>query len=213
VTGEDSVSETRGEILRVSLDVNIWIAHLLAMQNGRKGGAATAIVSIVGNMASAAGPIQLIMSWEMIATLEDVLSRLDFDPQTISDFISSLILLMKSGPEGFDPHLLPESGGHLGMRDEEDAGVLASAIIARVDLLVTNNLADFEIKDSERVETRKISLRGQRSRQLFAVIYERNDGVGIVVAHPIDALEWLTEGVRPSPEIVKNLGNSPSPKP
>lgn len=212
MTQEDVTRKAGREILRVSLDVNIWIAHLLAMQNGRKGGAATEIVNIVRDMASKTGSIQLVMSWEMIATLEDVLSRLNFDAQSISDFISSLIFLMKSGPESFDPHLLPESGRHLGMKDEEDAGVLASAIFARVDLLVTNNLEDFEIKDSERVETREITMRNQPSKQLFALIYERNDGVGIVVAHPIDVLAWLKEGLRPSPRTIRSLADSPLPK-
>jgi predicted nucleic acid-binding protein len=213
VTGEGGVAEGDRKVLRVSLDVNIWIAHLLALQNGRKGGAATELISIVRDMTSEAGPIQLVMSWEMIATLEDVLGRLNFDAQSISDFTSSLILLMKSGPEAFDPHLLPESGRRLAVKDDEDAGVLASAIVARVDLLVTNNLEDFVIKDSERIETREITLRHQPAKQLFALIYERNDGVGIVVAHPIDALTWLRQGLRPSPKIVRGLGGSPPPKP
>ena len=164
-------------------------------------------------MASEAGPIQLVMSWEMIATLEDVLARLDFDTQSISDFTASMILPMKSGPEAFDPHLLPDSGRHLAMKDEEDAGVLASAIIARVNLLVTNNLDDFEIKDSQRIETREVTLRNQPAKRLFALVYERNDGVGIVVAHPIDALAWLREGFRPSPKTVRGLIESPASKP
>ncbi|MGA7805435.1 PIN domain-containing protein [Bradyrhizobium sp.] len=212
MTGEGGVADSDREVLRVSLDVNIWIAHLLALQHGRKG-AATELVGIVRDMTSAAGPIQLVMSWEMIATLEDVLGRLQFDAQSISDFTSSLILLMKSGPEAFDPHLLPESGRQLAMKDDEDAAVLASAIAARVDLLVTNNLEDFVIKESERIKTRGITLGHQPAKQLAALIYERNDGVGIVVAHPIDALTWLTQGLRPSPKNVRSLGARSSPKP
>jgi predicted nucleic acid-binding protein len=137
--------------LRVSLDVNIWVAHQLAVRSGCAGGAATELVNIVLAMECEAGPIQLVMSREMIATLEDVLTRLNFDSQSISDFSASLILLMRSGPEAFDPYLLPESGRHLPMKDEEDAGVLASAIAARIDLLVTNNLDDFQTKDAERI--------------------------------------------------------------
>ena len=59
----------------------------------------------------------------MIATLEDVLTRLNLDSQSNSDFSSSLIPIMRSGPEAFDPYLLPESDRHLPMK--EDEGVLA----------------------------------------------------------------------------------------
>jgi len=60
------------------------------------------------------------------------------------------------------------------MKDEDDAGVLASAIAARIDLLVTNNLDDFHIKDAERIETREITFRNQPARQLYSILYERN---------------------------------------
>jgi hypothetical protein len=145
------------------------------------------------------------MSWEMIATLENVLTRLGFDQESISAFTSSLIGIMRTGPERFDPHLLPEGGGHLAMRDLEDAGILASSIATRVDLIVTDNLNDFVIKGSSRVDTREILLPGQPARQLFALVYERNDGVSIVIAHPIDALDWLRQGLRPTSEAIRNL--------
>lgn len=112
---------------------------------------------------------------------------------------------MKAGPEQFDPYVLPEGGRSLPVRDVEDAGVLASSIAARVDILVTNNLDDFVIKDSERIDTRQINIRGMTPRQLYVLIYERDDGVSIVIAHPIDAIEWLRKGLRPTPESIRNL--------
>ncbi|MFI5012685.1 MAG: PIN domain-containing protein [Hyphomicrobiales bacterium] len=199
------------------MDVNVWIAHLLAVQHGRRGGAASALVDIVRDMACEAGPVQLVMSWEMIATLEGVLTRLGFDEQSISDFTSGLIQIMKTGPELFDPHLvpylLPGAGRNLAMRDLEDAGVLASSIAARADLLVTNNLDDFALKDCERVNTREIIRPGQPAKQLSALVYERNDGVSIVVAHPLDALDWLKQGLRPTAEAIRSLGAGPSSTP
>lgn len=199
--------------IRVCLDVNVWIAHLLAIQNERRGGSASALVNIVREMECAAGPVQLVMSWEMIATLEKVLTRLGFDQESISDFTSSLTGIMRTGPERFDPHLLPEGGRHLAMRDIEDAGILASSIATRVDLIVTNNLNDFIIKGSSRVDTREVLLPGQPARQLFALVYDRNDGVSIVIAHPIDALDWLRQGLRPTSEAIKNLVSNPTWKP
>jgi hypothetical protein len=152
-----------------------------------------------------AGPVQLAMSWEMLGTLEDVLSRLGFDQRSVADFTASLIGVMKAGPEQFDPYMLPEGGRSLPVRDVEDAGVLASSIAARVDILVTNNLDDFAIKDSERIDTRQINIRGMTPRQLYVLIYERDDSVSIVIAHPIDAIEWLRHGLRPTPETIRNL--------
>ena len=52
--------------------------------------------------------------------------RLRFDPQITAEFITGLIGVMKTGPEQFDPHLLPEGGKTFPMNDMEDAGVLAS---------------------------------------------------------------------------------------
>ncbi len=191
--------------LRICLDVNVWITHLLALKNRRKGGAASALVRIVLDMSCEAGPVQLILSWEMLATLENVLRRLGFDPQNIAEVTAGLIGIMKAGPEQFDPHLLPEGGKSLPMRDIEDAGVLASSIAARADLLITNNLGDFEVKDCERIDTLTISHPSQPPRQLYALIYERNDGVRLVIAHPIDALTWLRKGLRPTPENIRQI--------
>jgi hypothetical protein len=79
-----------------------------------------------------------------------------------------------------------------------------SCIASRVDLLVTDNLDDFHFNDAERIDTREVPRRGGTKRQLYTVIYQRNDGVGIVIAHPIDALEWLQIGLRPTPDAVRN---------
>ena len=199
-----------GTALRICLDVNIWITHFLAVQNGRPGGSATALVHLARNMKCDAGPVQLVLSWEMLATLEDVLGRLRFDQQDIADITAGIIGLMKAGPEQFDPAMLPEGGKTLPMKDAEDAGVLASSIAARADLLITNNLTDFAVKDCERIDTRLITLHGQPPRQLYALIYERNDGVQVVIVHPIDALGWLQAGLRPTPQTVRNIC-SPTP--
>jgi predicted nucleic acid-binding protein len=200
---EPDASESAKPILRICLDVNIWVAHVLAIQNGRQRSSASALAQIMRDRECEAGPVQLVISWEMLATLENVLHRLHFDPKDIADVIAALIGLMKAGPEQFDPHLLPEGGKTLPMKDTEDAGMLASLIAVRADLLITNNLADFAIKGCERIDTQKVELPGQPPRQLFALIYERNDGVRIVIAHPIDAVGWLRKGLRPTPDAIR----------
>src|SRR5206468_691044 len=98
--------------IRLYLDVNVWVSHLLALQNNRTGTAGSELVSIVAAMSCPAGPVQLVASWRTLATLEDVLVRIGFGNQEVLDFSASLVGLMKAGPESFDPHLLPEGGGH-----------------------------------------------------------------------------------------------------
>ncbi len=200
-----------GTVLRICLDVNVWIAHFLAVQKRRQGGSATTIVNIVGDMKCDAGPVQLVLSWEMLATLEDVLGRLHFHHQHVANIIADLIGLMKSGPEQFAPSMLPDGGKSLPLRDTEDAGVLASSIATRADLLITNNLIDFAHKDCERIETRLITIPGQPPRRLYALIYERNDGVQVIIAHPIDAVAWLQLGLRPTPDAIRKFLPPPTP--
>jgi len=200
---EKETAAPKPAAIRVCLDVNVWIAHLLAIQNNRVGGSASGLVRIVQDMTCAAGPVQLAMSWEMLGTLEGVLSRLKFDPLSILANTAALVGIMKAGPLRFDPHLLPEGGRSLPMKDIEDAGVLASAIAARVDLLITDNLDDFAIKDAERIATQSIRRRGGSRRQLDALILERSDGVSLVIAHPIDAIECLGEGMRPTADAIR----------
>jgi predicted nucleic acid-binding protein len=190
--------------IRLCLDVNVVIAHALTLAGARPGGSATELVEIASEMRCPAGPVQLVMSWEMVATLERVLLRLGIKSDDALSLPNLLVKLMRVGPDPVDPYLVPGGGRALPMRDLEDAGILASAIAARVDLLVTNNLDDFVIKDGVRVDTRSIH-RGGKRRQLYALCYERNDGVAIVIAHPIDAAEWLRSGIRPSPNLITGL--------
>jgi hypothetical protein len=89
------------------------------------------------------------------------------------------------------------------MKDIEDSGVPASAIAARVDLLIADNLDDFAIRAAERVATQSLRRRGGPRRQLDALIFERSDGVSLVIAHPIDAIEWLGGGMRPTADAVR----------
>ena len=91
------------------------------------------------------------------------------------------------------------------MHDREDAGVLATAIAAKADLLVTNNLSDFRTKGSETIRTKSIQSKGV-ARQLFSVIHQRADGVSIVVAHPIDVAGWWRNGLDISAAMVRGLG-------
>jgi predicted nucleic acid-binding protein len=133
-------------------------------------------------------PVQLIISLAIADALERVLTRVGSSAARSHDFASSVIDLMKARPEQLDPHLLISGRDQPGMHDREDAGVLATAIAAKADLIVTDNLRDFQTNDSEAIATRTVRS-GMVRRRLFSVIVERADGVCVVVAHPIDVVD------------------------
>jgi hypothetical protein len=82
------------------------------------------------------------------------------------------------------------------------AGVPAAAIAGRADLLLTDNLDDFRTRDCSIINTRILRTHG-RDRQLFSILYERQDGVSLVVAHPIDAANWLQDGFDITPASIR----------
>ena len=197
-------SEPPTNALRLSIDINVWVAALMATQHGRTGTVAQAIVAAVRDMKIADRPVQLVVSLEMADTLERVLTRIGFAGPIAHDFANSIVELMKAGPDQLDPYLLVSGRDQLGMHDREDAGVLATAIAARADVLVTDNLRDFQTNDSEIINTRTVQSNGI-VRQIFCIIHERGDGVSLVVAHPVDVIAWLREGHEITPDTVRRL--------
>ena len=79
---------------------------LMAIQNGRTGTSAQAVIAVTREMKVGDQPVQLIVSLEMADTLERVLTRVGFSAARSHNFASSVIDLMKAGPEQLDPHLL-----------------------------------------------------------------------------------------------------------
>lgn len=79
--------------------------------------------------------------------------------------------------------------------------MLAGALSAKADFLVTDNLADFENKDASVYDTQIFRV-GQATRQLSAIIHEHPSGGRIVVVHPFDFLDWVRRGVEMTPDMV-----------
>jgi hypothetical protein len=61
-----------------------------------------------------------------------------------------------------------------------------------------------------RVATQSVRRRGGSRRQLDALILERSDGISLVIAHPIDAIEWLGGGMRPTADAIRKRYAPPS---
>lgn len=189
----------------LAVDVNVFVADLLSRRRGRQGSLAWTLVQAVREGRFGDVPLQLAMSQEMLGTLERVLVRLGVEPDTSHEFVESVGEIMRTGPSPMEPYLLVAGRDQLTASDREDAGVLASAILARADLLVTDNLDDFRTNDGEVVPTRSVSTRDGGSRDLYAIVFERADGVALVIGHPLDVVDWLRSGLRPTPEAIRQL--------
>lgn len=185
--------------LRVLLDVNVWVANLLATERGRRGTAVQKIVAMVaaGRWGDQGREAQLVVSHEMLETLDAVLHGKGVTPDSSAAYSDAIAGIMRFGPEELDPYLLPGGREQFATADAEDAGVLATAFASRTDLLVTDNLKDFYTKDATRVDTRIVKT-ASATRQLFTLRHRRS-GCDLVVAHPLDVIAWLEQGFDFSP--------------
>lgn len=190
--------------LRVLLDVDLWVTNLMAAAKGRQGTAAQKIVSMVasGRWGGSGREVQLVVSHEMLDTLSVVLQRAGATPESAEAYAEAITGIMKFGPEELDPYLLLGGREQFATADIEDAGVLATAFASRTALLVTDNLKDFETRDSRRADTRIVKASSGK-RQLYALRHRRAD-IDLVVAHPLDVVSWLEQGLDFAPDALWN---------
>ncbi|SFB61043.1 PIN domain-containing protein [Rhizobium sp. NFR07] len=176
------------------LDVNIFVGNIIAYDRGHRGTATQTLLSMVSSQKwGLADKAQLVISFEMIETLEAVLRRRQFAENRIKAYTGSIIDMMKYGPEALDPYLILGGEERLATSDAEDAGVLATAIGAGADILVTDNLKDFATKDASILDTQVVTSAFSGQRTLQALRYEigRTD---LIFAHPFDVKLWMRLG-------------------
>ena len=129
-------------VLRLVLDVNVWVNHYLSLSRGREGSAAQQLVNIAFNGHCRLGPVQPIISHAMLDTLQEVLIRIDLPERFAEAARNAVEASATGGIVGEAPHAV-FGGGVQPLLDLEDQGVLDTAVAAGSDLLVTNNLEDF----------------------------------------------------------------------
>lgn len=188
--------------LRILLDVNVWVANLIAGERARRGTTVQRIVAVVagGRWGEEGPPVQLVISHEMLETLGTVLKRKGVTAESAEAYSDAIMGIMRFGPAELDPYLLLGGREQFAMPDVEDAGVLATAFASRASLLVTDNLKDFQIGRQARVETRTV-VTPFGTRQLYATRYRRGD-IDLVVAHPVDVVAWLEQHFDPEPDAL-----------
>jgi predicted nucleic acid-binding protein len=200
--------------VRVLLDVNVLVANIIACDRGHRGTANQMLVSMIShNRWGFADKSQLVISFQMVETLEAVLRRMQVATASIEAYSGSLIDIMRYGPDALDPYLILGGEERFAMSDVEDAGVLAAAFGAKADLLVTDNLKDFATKDAAAIDTQVVRTISAGERTLQAFRYEIGN-TDLVVAHPFDVLRWIRLGYDFTPKnlwsAIREPGATPS---
>jgi predicted nucleic acid-binding protein len=151
---------------RVVLDINVLVSHLNAHRAGRSSTISQRAVALVGGGLHGRTPVQLVTSFAMIDAYRNVLLRSGADPFAVEEAAEAWIEMMRFGPDELDPLLILGGTPDLSLKDQEDGGVLAVAFAARANVVVTDNLADFEVGDCETFETSTVRRRDGKTRRL-----------------------------------------------
>jgi predicted nucleic acid-binding protein len=190
--------------MRICVDLNVWIQDELVQRHDRVPGAASRIVDAVRRHEWSWMPLQLVMSVRMLADLRHVLvERRQVDPQYAELYIEAIEGLIRLGPEKLDPHLVLAGSEQFAIADREDRDVMAVAMAARADLLVTSNLRHFLVPKCEAIVTRTTKGKGG-VRELHVQIHRRPSGGHLIVADPVDAVAWLDDGIEITAEAIRS---------
>ncbi len=181
-------------MLRIVLDVNVWVANFLAAARGRDGTCCQLLVKTVLAGHCRRGPIVSWISLAMLDSIEAVLEReCDFPPDLAH---ASRNVAEWAGA----PPVVVVGGGVQPMRDLEDIGVMETAISVGADLLVTGNIADFKRGARSRVDA--TVARSRHGKADVLVVANAALPRGLVVATPFAAKAWLIDGHVPPAGVV-----------
>jgi predicted nucleic acid-binding protein len=159
--------------MRACLDLNIWVADILAQRDGRTGSACQLIVNAVRGL-EADSPLQLIVSWGMLDRLQTVLTdQLGFEASTAVELAEAISSYAEQGPS-----LTLGGAGVIPIHDREDRHVLETAWAGRAAVLVTADFRGFMSADAE------VLLDGRLAR------LRRGDQTPFLV-HPFTFAAWL----------------------
>jgi predicted nucleic acid-binding protein len=184
-------------VLRVVLDVNVWVANYLASSRGRGGTSCQALVDMAIGGHCRLGPLVSHISLPMLDTLQAVLQR-EFD---ISAELAEAArnVAQDAGLPPLPP-LLVLGGGLQPMQDKEDAGVLETALAAGAEMLVTANMKDFTPGPNGDIDAEIIRTRNGVADVLLFRTAKAPEG--LVITTPFAAKAWLVDGYLPPPGIL-----------
>ena len=151
------MSPATPRVVRLCLDLNVFIAAEISNAAGRRDSASQLLVGYVEQGHSPAGPIQLVISQGMLDRLElRFRDAAGVSPENAAALVTTLAELARLGPAGLG-RVIPVGIGVLPIREPEDRGVLETALAGRADFLVTANWRDFLFKDVEEITLGRVA--------------------------------------------------------
>jgi predicted nucleic acid-binding protein len=182
-------------VIRLALDVNVWVNHYLSLFRGRTGSAAQQLVASSINGSCRLGEIQPIISHLMLDTLQGVLVR-EGMPEDLAEVARSNVEAAATDGVIAVPPIAVLGGRVSPMMDEEDQAVLEMAIAGGADLLVTSNMRDFIPGPRSDIPADEIR-RGRDGSPDVLIIRHARLSHGLVIASVPAARAWLINGVTP----------------
>ena len=204
---------TSERAIRLTLDINVFIADILSSEIGRRNTAASFLVEAVRTGISPAGPVQLVTSLPIIENYANVLSRrLGYDTAAAEERAWILQQYALEGPTPDHPYLGVGSGyipfeteeewrrsvaTHLGRPEadklfheiQDDRYVLETALVGRADILATADVAGF---------AKGPAIRFERNDVLLFPFADR----ALVIASPRFVVYWLSQAVVPDAQFI-----------
>jgi hypothetical protein len=204
---------TGDRVIRLTLDINVFVADLLSRRRGFRASAATMIAGAVRDGTCPAGPVQLVISVPMIEAFANILERrLGYARTPAEERAWLLADYALAGPAQDQPYL-PAGTGFIPFETEaqlrqsietwrqsvdtaklfhevqDDRYVLETALAGRADILVTADLDDF---------VRGPAIRLERSD----VVLFPFGGMTLVIAKPSYVAHRLRQGTVPDAAFI-----------
>ena len=204
---------TTERAIRLTLDINVFIADILSTEVGRRNTAASFLVEAVRTGTSPAGPVQLVTSLPIIENYANVLSRrLGYGAVAAEERAWILQQYALEGPMPDHPYLSVGGGyipfetevewrrsiaDHVGRSEadklfheiQDDRYVLETALVGRADILATADVAGFAKGPAVRFERDDVLLFPFAGRTL-------------VIASPRFVVYWLSQAIVPDAQFI-----------
>ena len=194
---------TARDVVRAVIDVNVLISNAMAWRAGKVRTLSQNTMSAILNDDPSLRPVQMVLSHAMLDTFARIARDQGFDPDAITRAVGGYADLMRHGPDAIDPYLVLGGTPIPTLSDEEDGGVLATAIASRARIIVTNNIKDFIPAGCEVIPTSTVQLPDGSTRDLSAVIIPHPSGHTVIAANPADFMRWLKDGFDFKPQSLR----------
>ncbi len=190
-------------VLRITYDVNVWVAHFLSLSKGRQGTAAQRVIRSAFAGHCRLGPVQPIISHTMLDTMQGVLIRRGLT-EVAAEAARNAVEDFAAGGVVPQPPYMVLGGGAQPMDDSEDGGVLDTAVAGEADLLITSNLRDFAPRPRSDIDAEIVRLDTDGDADVLLFRHGRL-AHGVVIASLFAATAWLLDGARPPDGILERF--------